>query len=40
MNVPSIEEAKQLMSEAETLNPGPWVTHSIYTAEAARNIAL
>jgi len=40
MNVPSIEEAKQLMSEAETLNPGPWVNHSIYTAEAARNIAL
>ena len=40
MNVPSIEEAKQLLSEAETFNPGPWVSHSIFTAEAARNIAM
>ena len=40
MNVPSIEEAKQLLSEAETFNPGPWVNHSIFTADAARNIAI
>jgi hypothetical protein len=40
MNVPSIEEAKRLLSEAETLNPGPWVDHSIFTADAARNIAI
>ena len=39
MNVPSIEEAKRLLSEAATLNPGPWVDHSIFTADAARNIA-
>lgn len=39
MNVPSIEEAKRLLTEAGTLNPGPWVDHSIFTAEAARNIA-
>lgn len=39
MRVPSIEEAKQLLSEAETLNPGPWVNHSIFTADAAQNIA-
>ncbi len=39
MNVPSMEEAKRLLSEAETFNPGPWVSHSIFTADAARNIA-
>lgn len=39
MDTPSIRETKQLLAEAETLNPGPWVAHSIYTAEAARNIA-
>jgi len=39
MKVPSIEEAKRLLSEAGKLNPGPWVNHSIYTADAARNIA-
>lgn len=39
MNIPSREEAKRLLSEAETLNPGPWVDHSIFTAVAARNIA-
>lgn len=37
--MPSIEEAKRLLSEAATLNPGPWVDHSIFTADAARNIA-
>lgn len=39
MNIPSIEEAKDLLSETAILNPGPWVDHSIHTAEAARNIA-
>jgi len=39
MNVPSIEETKGLLSEAETLNPGPWVNHSIFTADAAQKIA-
>jgi len=39
MNFPSIEEAKQLLSEAESLNPGPWINHSIFTEDAARNIA-
>jgi hypothetical protein len=39
MKVPSIEDAQPLLSEASTLNPGPWVNHSIYTAEAARYIA-
>lgn len=39
MKIPSGEETKRLLSEAATLNPGPWVEHSIFTAEAARNIA-
>ena len=39
MKIPSAEEAKRLLSEAAMLNPGPWVEHSIFTAEAARNIA-
>ncbi len=39
MNVPSIEETKRLLSEAEKLNPGPWINHSILAADAARNIA-
>lgn len=37
--VPSIEEAKLLLKEAEELFPGPWVQHSMYVAEAARLIA-
>lgn len=39
MNVPSIEETKRLLSQAEKLNPGPWINHSIFAADAARNIA-
>lgn len=39
MKVPSIEAAKLLLAEAGRLNPGPWVNHSKYTAEAARHIA-
>ncbi|AFM40444.1 putative HD superfamily hydrolase involved in NAD metabolism [Desulfosporosinus acidiphilus SJ4] len=39
MKIPSIKETKQLLYEAATLNSGPWVEHSILTAEAARNIA-
>ncbi|EQB88439.1 hypothetical protein M918_24345 [Clostridium sp. BL8] len=37
--VPSIEDAKLLLKEAEILFPGPWVQHSIFTAEAAKLIA-
>ncbi len=39
MKVPSLAEARQLLAEAEKLNPGPWVQHSIYVAESAANIA-
>lgn len=37
--VPTLEEAKLLLKEAEELNPGPWVKHSLYVAEAAKLIA-
>lgn len=37
--VPPLEDAKLLLREAETLFPGPWVQHSIFTAEAAKLIA-
>jgi hypothetical protein len=37
--VPTIEEAKLLLKEAEILFPGPWVQHSMFAAEVARLIA-
>jgi hypothetical protein len=39
MKVPSRANAEEYLSEAEKLNPGPWVQHSRYTAEAAQAIA-
>jgi hypothetical protein len=39
LKVPTIEAATQLMSEAEKRNPGLWVKHSFFTAQAAANIA-
>ena len=35
----SREEAVRLMAEAQQLNPGPWVSHSMYVARAAEQIA-
>lgn len=40
MRIPTCATAKALLTEAEKLNPGPWVQHSIYVAEAARAIAV
>lgn len=34
------QDALALLHEAEVLNPGPWVAHSLHVAEAARHIAL
>ena len=36
---PEPGRAQQLLLEAEALNPGPWVAHSIHVAEAAKAIA-
>lgn len=35
----SREEAKVILTEAEKLNPGPWVQHSVYVGKAAELIA-
>lgn len=37
--IPSVKEAKDLLKEAEKMNPGKWVQHSIHAAEAAQSIA-
>jgi hypothetical protein len=37
--IPNLKEAKEILKEAERLNPGPWVQHSIFVGEAARLIA-
>lgn len=37
--VPTLEEAKLLLEEAEKINPGPWIGHCKYVAESAKLIA-
>ncbi|MCB2291516.1 phosphohydrolase [Clostridium sp. CS001] len=37
--VPSIEEAKLLLLEAQKLNPGPWIDHSVNAGKAAELVA-
>ena len=37
--VPSRKIAEEILDEASILNPGPWVEHSRYVAEAAASIA-
>ena len=39
MKYPCRIEAEKLLSEAEALNPGPWVKHSKYVAKCAESIA-
>jgi len=39
MQIPSVEEAGNLLAEAQISNPGPWVQHSKNVARAARLIA-
>jgi hypothetical protein len=39
MKIPRLDEAVGFLDEAETLNPGPWVQHSKYVAQAAKLIA-
>jgi hypothetical protein len=38
MCIPHRNQAEQWLQEAGVLNPGPWVAHSRYVAEAARSI--
>lgn len=37
--IPSLEKAELMLKEGEGLNPGGWVNHSLYVAEAAKLIA-
>lgn len=39
MALPTIKEAKDFLAEAGKMNPGAWVEHSKYVADAARIIA-
>ena len=39
MCIPERDQAELWLQEAGVLNPGPWVAHSCYVAEAARSIA-
>ncbi|MCP4706437.1 MAG: HD domain-containing protein [candidate division Zixibacteria bacterium] len=39
MTLPTIKEAKDFLSEAQRLNPGIWIQHSAFVAEAAKVIA-
>jgi len=39
VSIPARRESERLLHEAEALNPGPWVAHSMHVAEAASAIA-
>lgn len=39
MKIPTIDEAIDMINQAENLNPGPWIMHSKSVAENARHIA-
>ena len=39
MTIPSLDQAQELLADAEMRNPGPWVAHSINVARAAELIA-
>lgn len=39
MAIPSLAQARLLLAEAERLNPGPWIAHSVNVARAAQLIA-
>lgn len=37
--LPTLEEANEMLKEAEQLNPGPWIQHSLCVAQGAKLIA-
>lgn len=39
MKIPSLGEARSMLTDAEKRNPGPWIQHSISVAKAAEAIA-
>jgi len=40
MKIPTLKNASAMMVEAEQRNPGAWVSHSLYAAQAAQAIAI
>ncbi len=40
MKIPTLGVANEFLEEAQKLNPGPWVEHSINVAKAAKMIAI
>jgi hypothetical protein len=39
MRIPTLQQAKNYLDEAQARNPGPWVAHSYVVAQAAKTIA-
>lgn len=39
LQIPTLSVAQTLLAEAESMNPGPWVAHSVNVARAAQLIA-
>lgn len=39
MKIPTLDQVENWLTDAQQLNPGPWVDHSRFAALAARNIA-
>jgi hypothetical protein len=39
LKIPTLRQTEELLLEAQELNPGPWVAHSRYVAQAAQAIA-
>ena len=39
LKVPTRQQAESFIREAELMNPGPWIPHSLYAARAAEIIA-
>ena len=39
MKIPTFQETYAILCEAQKQNPGPWIQHAIFTAQAARVIA-
>lgn len=39
MKIPSLQEAENILSESESMNPGPWGNHCRVAAECAKKIA-
>ncbi len=37
--IPTLAQARQYLEQAEKLNPGPWVSHSLFVAQGAQLIA-